>query len=193
MRLNVFRRMAAALPFAIGLVAVTGIVHITSILAYPGKATADAFGRVAALAPLGVKTDLPSARSGLPGQDAAMAAAVCRYDLGQGPFRIVITPFDDGFLSFGMHSRSGVAFYGLNLHASDDEGLTLVLVTAEQKAAAEQAAGADEESQDLLVAAPEQQGFVVAEAPAEAAGGARALLDHVSCGGAAAAPAAPAP
>jgi uncharacterized membrane protein len=184
MSLNPLPAAVAALPFLVGLLAVAGLVHIATILAYPGRAEADAFARIAAFAPIGMKTDLRTGRpDGVPGQDQAMRAVVCRYDLGRGPFRIAVAPFDDGFISFGMHSRSGVAFYGLNLHAADGDALTMLLMTDEQKTAMEQAAAEDPPDHMLKIAAPEPQGFVVVAAPADGEQSGQELVGRVSCGG----------
>lgn len=172
-----------ALPFLVGLLAVAGLVHIVTILAYPGRAEADAFARISAFAPIGVKTDLrTTSPAGVPGQDQAMTTVVCRYDLSRGPFRVAMAPFDDGFVSFGMHSRSGIAFYGLNLHAADGNSLTMRLMTDQQRTAEGQAAPEDGADHELKIAAPEPQGFVLIAAPVEAEESGRDLIERVTCG-----------
>lgn len=180
--MTAFRSPAAWLPFVLGLLAVAGIVHIGTMLAYPRHAGDDAFARVAALVPAEGRTDLPAAvvQSGLPSRDAAMSDAICRFDLGGGPFQITVEPFASGFLSVGMHSRHGLAFYGLNLRANESRGITLVLMTDEQRTKAE---GDDDDDppQDLRITSPERQGFVLIETPAEDRGLSADALAHVKC------------
>ena len=167
-----------ALPFLIGLVAMAGLVHIGLILAYPTIAKDDAFGRIAALAPIGIKTPLPfTEHERLPFGDAAMVAAVCRFDLDDGPFRIKVSPFDSSFLSLGVHSRRGIPFYGLNVQAGAGETLTIVVMTEVQNAAAERVEVEEGAIPDLRIVSPESQGMVVLQTPADEP----ATLDQVRC------------
>lgn len=180
--MTAFRNPAAWLPFLLGSVAVAGIVHIATMLAYPRHAPDDAFTRVAALVPVDAITDLPAVvvHSGLPSRDAAMTDAICRFDLGSGPLQITVEPFAAGFLSVGMHSRHGLAFYGLNLRANESRGITLVLMTDEERTKAE-ADDDDDPPQDLRITSPERQGFVLIEAPADDPVAGTDALSHVKC------------
>lgn len=181
--MTAFRDPIAWVPFLLGFVAVAAIAHIGTILAYPRHARNDAFERIAALVPAEGKTDLPAAvvRNGLPSRDAAMADSICRFDLGRGPYQITIEPFAAGFLSVGMHSRHGLAFYGLNLHANESRAIRLVLMTDAQRTKIEADDDEDEPSQDLRVTAPERQGFVLVEAPSADRVTSVDTLAHVAC------------
>ena len=171
-------RVLATAPVVIGTLAVAGLVHFGTILAYSRESDDDAFARVAALAPIRRKTDLPTdPRTRLPFRDAAMLAVVCRYDLRNAPFRIAVPPFGEGFLSFAFYERRSRAFSGLNLHDDADNATSLELMTEGQKAALDAAEtnGADDRS--LSIVAPGPEGFALIEAPPEA----RAVLDQVTC------------
>ena len=171
-------RALAALPVAIGTCAVAGLVHFGTILAYPNEIEDDAFSRVVALSSVGTKTDLPAnRRTRLPFRDAAMATVVCRFDLGNGPFRIVAPAFDRGFLSFGFYDRRDLAFSGLNLHDNAGGTTTLVLLTEDQKTARDAAEANGDDDASLSIVAPGRQGFALIEAPFDA----RAALDAVTC------------
>ena len=172
-------------PFVLGTAAVAGVVHIGTIFAYPGRASDDAFSRIAALGPADAKIILPSASGGrLPSRDPAMLSAACRYDLANGPFRIAVGRLDDGFLSIGMHARHGTPYYGLNLRAAEGGALDLVLMTEGQNADAD----SDAPPHQLEVVAPESQGFVVFDTPVDGPDGGRAVLDKVVCGATAPSP-----
>ena len=182
MRLSLASRLGRVLPFLIAIVAVAGFVHIGTILVYPTRAGDDAFARIAAMAPVGVKTRLdPSMRDGIPFEDAAMATAVCRFDLVQGPFRVAVAPLAEDFLSIGIHSRHGTAFYGLNVHAGEGVPITIVIMTDAQRAGAEEGGLAADAAQDLRIVAPEPKGFVVLQAPSGGPSGGSEALDRVGC------------
>lgn len=168
------------LAYLIGFAAVAGLVHIGTILAYPRIAHDDAFVRLSSV-PVGVRTDLPPAHQGsIPNRDAAMAAAVCRYDLTGGPLQVVVDSPDQGFLSLGMHARHGVPFYGLNFSAGTSQPLRMVLMTEQQQDDAPQGDDAPL-PRDLRIVAPEPEGFVMIEAGTEGALGGRSALAGVTC------------
>ena len=183
--MNLLRRPLVLLPYAIAVVATAAAVHLATILLFPGRAREhDAFARVAALTVPGVLTPVRAARdrATLPVRDGAMDLSLCRYDLGTGPLRITVDPFDEGFLSIGMHGRSGVTFYGLNLTAGDRYPIAMVLTTAAEASKAGDAEGEDEPRGDLRIVAPEPEGFVTIEVLDTEPTVALATLDHVHCG-----------
>lgn len=168
------------LAYLIGLAAVAGLVHIGTILAYPRIAKDDAFLRLSTL-PVNVRTDLPPADRGtVPDRDAAMAAAVCRYDLTGGPLLVAVGSPDQGFLSLGMHARHGVPFYGLNFSAGTSQPLRMVLMTEQQQ---DDAPPGDDAPlpRDLKIVAPEPEGFVMIETGTEGALGGGSALAGVTC------------
>ncbi len=170
-----------AMPVLIGTVAVAAIVHVSAILAYPSRAPNDAYTRLARLAPIGVKTDLATADGGpLPFQDPAMATVVCRYDLSNAPFRVSIDGLDQGMLSLGMHSRSGIPFYGINLFGGSGGNALKLILTASQQSEADKPTS-DPEPHALRIVAPEREGFVLIEAPTTSASFGRAALARVGC------------
>lgn len=179
---------ATWLLLALVILAVTGLVHIVTVLALPIHASDDAFTRVAGIARVNVKTFLPSPGSGrepLPFLDPAMATAVCRYDLRDGPFHLSITPIERDFLALGFHSRRGRAFYGLTVQPADSTLLDIVLVTQTQKEASDSKRDDDTPPpRAVVVVAPEPEGFITMKVPFAPSGGSAAIearFDAIRC------------
>ena len=140
-----------------------GAVHIVSLLAMPFLATENAYARLARLAPESAVTVLPPAgrpEDPLPGRDPAAATAVCRYDLGRGPLRVTAALGEGLYAALSLHSRTGVAFYGLNDRAENDGRMELVVMTAAQLAGAISQESPGAPVRDVRVQAPEPLGFV---------------------------------
>jgi uncharacterized membrane protein len=159
----------ALLLHGLAVVAVAGVVHIVTVFRAPALAKHDAFDRVAASAPVNAISRLsrPASDDAAPFRDPSMAAAVCRYDLSRAPLRITVDPIDQRFVSLGMHSRKGLAFYGLVVRSTERSPISMLVLTAAQN---EETSGDDEPSRDLRIVAPEQDGFVLIETPAGDAG-----------------------
>lgn len=183
------RRFGAGPAMPLGLLAalmLAGAVHIVSLLAMPFLATENAFARVARLAPENAATVLPPAgrpEDPLPGRDPSAATAVCRYDLGRGPVRVTAAPGDALYAALSLHSRTGVAFYGLDDRAGNEGRLEVVLMTAAQlaQASAQDPPGAP--IRDVRVQAPEPLGFVSFDVLPRIGGydAARAVLGSMRC------------
>ncbi|MBO0718120.1 MAG: DUF1254 domain-containing protein, partial [Rhizobiales bacterium] len=78
-----------------------GIVHLSTVLAMPQAAKQDAYSRLAQLTPVNVMMPLPATKAGaeiMPFMDPAFAAAVCRYDLSDGPLKL-IAPVSQAYTS----------------------------------------------------------------------------------------------
>jgi uncharacterized membrane protein len=153
------------LLLAVLTLAVAGIVHIGTVLALPWRSSEDAFARIASVVPPDGRALLPSPDGGgsrLPYRDPAMLTAVCRFDLRQTPFSLATSPFSDGFVTVGFHSRHGLAFYGLTVQASDASSLDLVLG---MQNAGPSASDEPREGHAVAVTAPEPEGFVTISTP----------------------------
>ena len=176
----------AALLGAAAILMTSGAVHIVSIVLLPFVAPADAFARVAAFAPVASMRVLPRASlpgDPLPGRDPALATAICRYDLARGPLRVSAAVGSASFVALAIHSRTGLAFYGLNDRAGNDGKLDLVLMTSTQL---DRAAAADVEDapvRDVRVVAPEDEGFVTLDVLSRIGGYAQSAQDlsSMSC------------
>lgn len=142
---------------------IAGAVHIVSIVLLPLIAPADAFARIAAYAPLASARVLPRASmpgDPLPGRDPSLATAICRYDLERGPLRVSAAIGSARYTALAIHSRTGLAFYGLNDRAGNDGRLELVLMTSAQLERAVAADVEDAPVRDVRVVAPENEGFI---------------------------------
>ncbi len=177
------QRSIAAFALLLAVVAVAGIVHIVSLLLMPRVAPGDVYARLAAFAPQGGVKILPRAAAPgdpVPGRDPSVATAVCRYDLDNGPVRVLAPLDDEGFLALALHARTGVTFYGLTDRAANDGKLEFVVMTAAQRAAAEARESADTPVRDVRVVAPESLGFVTFDVVPRVGGYARAERDLTS-------------
>lgn len=175
-----------AFLWGLGVVFVAGIVHIASILILPWVAPHDAFARVASAAPVNAVQVLPrptSHQNPVPFRDPALATAVCRYDLRQGPVRIAALVNDSAFLAVSFHGRFGLPFYGLNDRASNDGKIEVLLLSASQLEKLEAADSEDDPVRDVRVTSPTLEGFVQFDVLPRVGGypAAEQALKSVSC------------
>ncbi len=178
-------RLAGVLG-AVAILMLGAAVHIVSIVLLPLIAPADAFARIAAFAPVASVRVLPRASmpgDPLPGRDPSLATAICRYDLGRGPLRVSAAVASSRFMALAIHSRTGLAFYGLNDRAGNDGKLDLVLMTPAQLERAIAADLEDAPVHDVRVVAPEIEGFVTLDVLSRIGGyaGSEQELGSMSC------------
>jgi uncharacterized membrane protein len=142
-----------------------GIVHLGAIMVLPRTATKDAYGRLAALAPVNGFAVLPAPTpeaSIVPFMDPAFATAVCRYDLGKGPVKLTV-PVSQAYTSVTFYTRYDVAYYAINDRAAGRRSIELDLMTTKQR----QDLPEDEEitaADRLIVESPSATGLIVARA-----------------------------
>lgn len=156
------RAVAAGLAL-LAILMVAGVVHIVSVLLVPFTASADAYARLLAATPEGAPAVLPRAGSEgdvLPGRDPDAATAVCRYDLARGPLRVSATLAGESFAALGLHSRTGLSFYGLSDRAADEGRLEILVMLPSQIEDARTHDAPDAPVRDVRVPAPEARGFV---------------------------------
>ena len=97
-----------------------GIVHLMTVLMLPRPATQDAYARLSDWRPVNTFAPLPAptAQSAvMPFMDPAFAAAVCRYDLSNGPLKLT-APVSAAYTSVSFYTRRGVAYYAINDRAA---------------------------------------------------------------------------
>ncbi|MCW6507510.1 hypothetical protein [Lichenifustis flavocetrariae] len=168
--------------------AVTGISHVVTLLELPSHSRDNAFARIQATVPLDKQVALSNSGSGpasLPFGDPAMATAVCRFDLRQSPFQVAISPFDTGFVTIGFHSRNGLAFYGLTVHAADATRLDLVVSDKSEARGDPSDSATATANHAVAVVSPDPEGFVLMSTPlGDGIGRAEAdeRLAHIGCG-----------
>lgn len=162
-----------------------GVVHLTTVLLLPRTAIQDAYARLAPIAPVNTLVPLPPPspdRAVLPFMDPSFAAAVCRYDLGQGPLKL-IAPVSQGYTSVSFYTRFGVSYYAINDRAAGRRTIELDLMTAEQHSQTpddEEVTAADR----LIVESPTLTGLIVLRALAPEPGSmptARGVLAAAQC------------
>jgi uncharacterized membrane protein len=144
-----------------------GIVHLSTVLLLPRLAQQDAYSRLAAVSPVNSVVPIPPPAPGkaiMPFMDPAFAAAVCRYDLGNGPLKFSV-PISLAYTSVSFYTRNDVAYYAINDRAAGRRVIELDLMTTEQRSELpenEEITAADR----LIVESPTVTGLIVLRAMA---------------------------
>ncbi len=142
-----------------------GLVHFVTILYLPNTATQDAYARISAISPVNKVVPLPAPNADkaiVPLMDPAFAAAVCRYDLGEGPLKLT-TPISPAYTSVTFYTNKNIAYYAINDRAAGRRTIELELMTSAQRAQLpddEEISAADR----LIVESPSQTGLIVLRA-----------------------------
>ena len=153
-----------AVPVLAGLV-LAGIVHIVSVLVMPQFAERDAYSRLSAVASINMvaQIDDPTPFGAvLPASDPAFVAAVCLYDLSDGPLKLRV-PTTEDYTSISFYTRQGLAFYAINDRSAGRSVIELDLMNTKQKAALpenDEVTAADR----LVVESPADSGIVLMRA-----------------------------
>src|SRR5437868_3684330 len=162
-----------------------GIVHLVTVLILPSTATQDAYSRLLPLAQPNTVAPVPAPtpqNAVLPFMDPAFAAAVCRYDLSEGPLKLT-APVRAAYTSVSFYTRRGVAYYAINDRAAGRRVIELELMTSAQRAELpeeEDVTAADR----LIVESPSTTGLIVLRALAPEPGlmpQARSALAQAKC------------
>jgi uncharacterized membrane protein len=149
----------------LGALLLGGIVHLSTVLAMPQAATADAYSRLARATPVNAIVPLaaPSPQdTALPFMDPAFAVAVCRYDLSNGALKLR-APLSQAYTSVTFYTRKSVAYYAINDRAAGRRAIELDLMTPEQHAdlpEEEDVTAADR----LIIDSPTTTGLIVLRA-----------------------------
>jgi uncharacterized membrane protein len=157
--------MVRGLLWVLAAVLLGGIVHLSTVLAMPQAAKQDAYSRLAQLTPVNAMAPLAATKAGaevMPFMDPAFAAAVCRYDLSDGPLKL-IAPVSQAYTSVTFYTRRSVAFYAINDRAAGRRTIELDLMTAAQHAQVpedEEVTAADR----LIIESPTTMGLIVLRA-----------------------------
>lgn len=142
-----------------------GIVHLVTMLVLPRTASHDAYARLTPIAPVNTVAPIPpptAQNAMLPFMDPAFAAAVCRYDLSDGPIKLT-APVSAAYTSVSFYTRRGISYYAINDRAAGRRTIELDLMTTAQRNALpedEDITAADR----LIVESPTQTGLIVLRA-----------------------------
>jgi uncharacterized membrane protein len=168
-------------PFAAGAALLAVLVHILAVLAMPTVALRNAWRILAAKAEGAGHHLLPAARPGsetTPFADPAMATAICRFDLSDGPFRIRAS-MGDAFTSLVILSSTGAVVHGVSDKAAQRRLLDVVLATDQQIRQLESQDPEDRVVQEIRLRLPAPQGIAVLRSLAARPSDARAAMDVV--------------
>ena len=175
--------IAEILVWLVAVVLVAGIVHISSILLLPQVAARNSYVRLSSVAAPGGFRILPASAPGdesLPFTDPGAMLAICRFDLGAGPFRIRVDIDNEALTSLSFHSRRGDVFHTLTDRAALRGRLDVVLGTAAQVDAAEAADTEETPVKEVRLVSPSLTGLVVIRAMASSAAGIEALKRRIA-------------
>lgn len=162
-----------------------GVVHFATVILLPRTATQDAYARLSPITPVNAVKPLPEPNSSemlMPLMDPAMATAVCRYDLSNGPLKVTV-PVSPAYTSISFYTRSDIAYYAINDRAAGRRVIELDLMTTaqrEQLPEEEDVTAADR----LIVESPSDTGLIAIRALAPEPGlmpKAQATVAAASC------------
>jgi uncharacterized membrane protein len=177
--------MIRLLLWVLGGTLLGGIVHLATVLMLPNLASQDAYSRLAPIAPVNTVAPLPppsAERAPIPFLDPAFAMSVCRYDLTEGPIKLLV-PVSQAYTSVSFYTRSEVAYYAINDRAAGRRVIELDLMTSDQRGdlpGDEEVTAADR----LIVESPTVTGLIVIKALAPELGllpAARGALAGARC------------
>jgi uncharacterized membrane protein len=171
------------LAVLIGLVG-AALIHIIVILSLPRWTGSDAYTRVLGLGETGRFYALPNEANatGLYNDDPHLRAAVCRFDLAEGPVRVMAMG-DVPVWTTATYDTGSNETYSMNDRSAIGEGVDLTLVTPTQLLLLKRNMP-PALTRSVMVELGEEQGFVVLRAvvpdrSAETA--ARNFLSEASC------------
>lgn len=165
-----------------GTLCLAGIVHLTSMLMLPH------FSESAVAAPVLTATTTPKTPQmlsrGPMSRDPNMVSALCRFDLTQGPLRIIAPVPGDEFMSVSFHETGGPVYFSVTDQAANKGQINLVLGNRSEIDDIEANDDPDQPSPDIRVTSPHNRGYVlfhvlVSESSQRAE--AQALLTNAIC------------
>lgn len=171
------------LAIAIGLIG-AAIIHIIIVLALPMWTGKDAWTRVEALGDTNRFFSLANEPNltGLYNEDPYIRSAVCRYDISDGPVRVVASG-DVPYWSVSAFDRASNETYSMNDRSSIGSGVNIVFVTPAQMLQLRRFMPRALE-RSVLVELKQSQGYVILRAVAPAPSqrpAARAFLSNAVC------------
>jgi uncharacterized membrane protein len=128
--------MRRTLLFLLGGLIAGGIIHLVIVLLVPMYASHDAWAEMGRFGADRAFHVLPPPEAGnevIPGMDPRLLQAECRFNLKDGPLR-VIAKMPDEFWSVAVFDRQGRNVYSLNDRATEGPDLDLAVMTSVQLA-----------------------------------------------------------
>lgn len=165
-----------------GTLCLAGIVHLTSMLMLPHFSKNPVAGPILTAASAATAPQLLA--RGPMSRDPNLVSALCRFDLSQGPLRIIVPVPGDEFMSVSFHETDGPVYFSVTDQAANKGKINLVLGNQSEIGDIESNDNADQPSPDIRVTSPHNRGYVLFHAlvslPIQQAQ-ARALLTKAVC------------
>jgi len=177
------KRLWIAIPSALLL---AGIIHVAAVLGMPHLAPSNAWERLAELVGTNEILVLPPAtpeQQSLPLMAPDVRYAVCRFDISEGPVRL-ITPIQEGYWLIAFYTTEGENFYTISGAELKRDKIEFVISTKKEALFEVGASILDDIDDLIVVASPERTGIVVVRAPVAAPGYAsrtEAAMQEISC------------
>ncbi len=183
--------MIRAVLWLFGALLLAAVVHIAVVLWIPFLAPASAFTVLYEQAPterVALLDEIDETLAKPPFLDPYLPIAICRFDLMQGPHRIV-ADLESPYWAFSIHRANGTYFYGLTHSAAIEGKLAVELRDLGQTR--ELTVDPEADVSDVVqLSVPFETGFVIIRALAQTPSmrpGVMQALRETACGGIAAA------
>lgn len=164
-----------------------GLLHILGVLALPHLSSQTAWKRLAPLGEANTMVKLSPPGTGkpvLPMMAPDIRYAVCRFDLSDGPVRL-ITPTENGLWLVALYTPAGENFYAVTAKDLVRPLFNLIIATENQTVIEEGVDAPVDADQVAVVRSPTFEGLAVIRAPLEGqseAASADAALTNAYCG-----------
>lgn len=143
--------MTRFLVWLLGVVMISGILHIVTVFGVPHYAVRDPWTVLEPFGPADRFIPLPRVAHGvktLQGLDPAMAQTVCRFSLDKGPVRIRANP-TDAYWSLSLYDRHGLHVWGTDNRVTGQKAIDLVI--ADDVQVAQLRENPPEELEDVVI------------------------------------------
>ncbi|MFD0986760.1 DUF1254 domain-containing protein [Methyloligella solikamskensis] len=173
--------------FLLLIVVLSGLLHVLGVFALPHLSSETAWMRLSKIGEPNTMVRLESTKSGeqvLPMMAPDIRYAVCRFDLSDGPVRL-ITPTENGLWVVALYTPSGENFYAVTAEDLVRPLFNLIIATENQTVIEEGVDAPVEADQVAVVRSPTFEGLAVIRAPLQGqseAAGAEEALANAYCG-----------
>ncbi len=165
-----------------GTLCLAGIIHLTSMLMLPHFSVSHLTAPV--ISATSAAGEPQATTLGSMSRDPNLVSAICRFDLAQGPLRIVARVPGDEFMSVSFHEIGGPVYFSVTDQAAIKGQISLVLGTQSEIDDIEANDDPDKPTPDLRVTSPTLTGYalfrILISQPGQRAE-AQTLLSHAVC------------
>lgn len=147
------------------------VVHLAAVLALPFLATKDGWARLADLGDVNRLVVLPAAgpeQQSLPFMAPDVRYAVCRYELSDGPVRLVFPRLEELWM-IAFYTPQGENFYAISGGDLRRDRIEVIVSTQAETLLELEAEVTEETENIVIVKAPQDSGLAIVRAPLRSA------------------------